>query len=273
MAARAVRRSPKRTSSRSPPTRCRLRRLHRRLCRQRGRFGRRRSAAGRDGRRPHTDGDASQAADRSAPRYVRRDLLAASCFFWFGSTIAPSDIRRIALPVAAAVVFTLTFNVIAGHRRRPDLRLRSPCRLERSPDAPQPRHVRADPRLPRGGGRARQQNRAVRCALRPGALDPVARARRPTPVLARWLPPRFLAPRGTLQSRRTRRRTSVPMPPTPFWRQPVPPRRRQRKARLPTKAEMRDRSSRGALPGCSAAPRAPTSRTLMGSFMHGRARP
>jgi hypothetical protein len=144
-------------------------------------------------------------------------------FFWFGLTIAPSDIGRIALPVAVAVVFTLTFNVIAGHRRRPDLRLRSPCRLERSPDAPQPRQVRADPRLPRVGGRARQQNRAVRCAFGPGALDPVARARRPSPVLARWLPPRFLAPRGTLQSRRTRRRTSVPMPPTPSGDSPSRP--------------------------------------------------
>lgn len=41
-------------------------------------------------------------------------------------------------------------------------------------------------------GRARQQNRAVRCALRPRALDPVARAGRPSPVLARWLPRRVL---------------------------------------------------------------------------------
>ena len=58
-----------------------------------------------------------------------RDTFAAICSTraasWFGSTVAPSDIRRIALPLAAAVDFTLTFNVIAGHRRRPDLRPRS----------------------------------------------------------------------------------------------------------------------------------------------------
>ena len=43
-----------------------------------------------------------------------RDTFAAIFFFWFGLTIAPSDMRSIAFPVAIAVVVTLTFNVIAG---------------------------------------------------------------------------------------------------------------------------------------------------------------
>jgi monovalent cation:H+ antiporter-2, CPA2 family len=43
-----------------------------------------------------------------------RDTFAAIFFFWFGLTIAPSDMGAIALPVAVAVAVTLTFNVIAG---------------------------------------------------------------------------------------------------------------------------------------------------------------
>jgi CPA2 family monovalent cation:H+ antiporter-2 len=43
-----------------------------------------------------------------------RDTFAAIFFFWFGLTIAPSDMRSIAGPVAIAVVVTLIFNVIAG---------------------------------------------------------------------------------------------------------------------------------------------------------------
>ena len=43
-----------------------------------------------------------------------RDVFAAVFFFWFGLTIAPSDMGAIALPVALAVVVTITFNVIAG---------------------------------------------------------------------------------------------------------------------------------------------------------------
>jgi CPA2 family monovalent cation:H+ antiporter-2 len=43
-----------------------------------------------------------------------RDVFAAIFFFWFGTTIAPTDLGAIALPVAVAVVVTLTFNVIAG---------------------------------------------------------------------------------------------------------------------------------------------------------------
>lgn len=43
-----------------------------------------------------------------------RDTFAAIFFFWFGLTIAPSDMGAIALPVAIAVVVTLTFNIIAG---------------------------------------------------------------------------------------------------------------------------------------------------------------
>ena len=43
-----------------------------------------------------------------------RDVFAAIFFLWFGTTIAPTDMGAIALPVAIAVVITLTFNVIAG---------------------------------------------------------------------------------------------------------------------------------------------------------------
>ena len=43
-----------------------------------------------------------------------RDVFAAIFFFWFGLTIAPSDMGAIAPAVAVAVVVTLTFNVIAG---------------------------------------------------------------------------------------------------------------------------------------------------------------
>jgi CPA2 family monovalent cation:H+ antiporter-2 len=43
-----------------------------------------------------------------------RDTFAAIFFFWFGLTIAPSDMGAIAPAVAAAVVITLTFNIIAG---------------------------------------------------------------------------------------------------------------------------------------------------------------
>lgn len=43
-----------------------------------------------------------------------RDTFAAIFFFWFGLTIAPSDMGAIAPAVAVAVVVTFTFNVIAG---------------------------------------------------------------------------------------------------------------------------------------------------------------
>jgi CPA2 family monovalent cation:H+ antiporter-2 len=43
-----------------------------------------------------------------------RDTFAAIFFFWFGLTIAPSDMGAVALPVAIAVVITLTFNILAG---------------------------------------------------------------------------------------------------------------------------------------------------------------
>lgn len=43
-----------------------------------------------------------------------RDTFAAIFFFWFGLTIAPSDMGAIAPAVAIAVVVTLTFNVVAG---------------------------------------------------------------------------------------------------------------------------------------------------------------
>jgi K+:H+ antiporter subunit KhtU len=43
-----------------------------------------------------------------------RDTFAAIFFFWFGLTIAPSDMGAIAPTVAVAVVVTLVFNVIAG---------------------------------------------------------------------------------------------------------------------------------------------------------------
>jgi CPA2 family monovalent cation:H+ antiporter-2 len=43
-----------------------------------------------------------------------RDTFAAIFFFWFGLTIAPSDLGGIAPAVAVAVVVTLAFNVIAG---------------------------------------------------------------------------------------------------------------------------------------------------------------
>jgi len=43
-----------------------------------------------------------------------RDTFAAIFFFWFGLTIAPSDMGAIALPVAVAVVVTLAVNVVAG---------------------------------------------------------------------------------------------------------------------------------------------------------------
>ena len=43
-----------------------------------------------------------------------RDVFAAVFFFWFGLTIAPSDMGAIAPAVAVAVVVTLAFNIIAG---------------------------------------------------------------------------------------------------------------------------------------------------------------
>jgi monovalent cation:H+ antiporter-2, CPA2 family len=43
-----------------------------------------------------------------------RDTFAAIFFFWFGLTIAPSDMGAIAVPVAIAVAVTMIFNVIAG---------------------------------------------------------------------------------------------------------------------------------------------------------------
>ncbi len=43
-----------------------------------------------------------------------RDVFAAIFFFWFGLTIAPSDMGAIAPAVAVAVLVTLAFNVIAG---------------------------------------------------------------------------------------------------------------------------------------------------------------
>jgi len=43
-----------------------------------------------------------------------RDTFAAIFFFWFGLTIAPSDMGAVALPVAIAVVITLTVNIVAG---------------------------------------------------------------------------------------------------------------------------------------------------------------
>jgi cell volume regulation protein A len=43
-----------------------------------------------------------------------RDVFAAIFFFWFGLTIAPSDMEAIAPAVAVAVAVTLLFNVIAG---------------------------------------------------------------------------------------------------------------------------------------------------------------
>ena len=43
-----------------------------------------------------------------------RDTFAAIFFFWFGLTIAPSDMGAIAPAVAVAVVVTLAFNVVAG---------------------------------------------------------------------------------------------------------------------------------------------------------------
>lgn len=43
-----------------------------------------------------------------------RDTFAAIFFFWFGLTIAPSDMGAIAPAVAIAVAVTLAFNVIAG---------------------------------------------------------------------------------------------------------------------------------------------------------------
>jgi monovalent cation:H+ antiporter-2, CPA2 family len=43
-----------------------------------------------------------------------RDTFAAIFFFWFGLTIAPSDMGHIAGPVAIAVAVTLAFNILAG---------------------------------------------------------------------------------------------------------------------------------------------------------------
>jgi CPA2 family monovalent cation:H+ antiporter-2 len=43
-----------------------------------------------------------------------RDTFAAVFFFWFGLTIAPSDMGAIAPAVIVAVVVTLAFNIIAG---------------------------------------------------------------------------------------------------------------------------------------------------------------
>jgi monovalent cation:H+ antiporter-2, CPA2 family len=50
------------------------------------------------------------------PQRVRDGLLGdpVDDFFWFGLTIAPSAMGAIALPVAVAVVVTLTFNIVAG---------------------------------------------------------------------------------------------------------------------------------------------------------------
>jgi CPA2 family monovalent cation:H+ antiporter-2 len=43
-----------------------------------------------------------------------RDVFAAIFFFWFGTTIAPSDMGAIAPAVVAGVLITMAFNVVAG---------------------------------------------------------------------------------------------------------------------------------------------------------------
>jgi len=43
-----------------------------------------------------------------------RDTFAVIFFFWFGLTIAPSDMGSVALPVAIAIAVSLVFNLIAG---------------------------------------------------------------------------------------------------------------------------------------------------------------
>jgi monovalent cation:H+ antiporter-2, CPA2 family len=43
-----------------------------------------------------------------------RDTFAAIFFFWFGLTIAPSALGTVLLPVAAAVIVSLAFNLLAG---------------------------------------------------------------------------------------------------------------------------------------------------------------
>lgn len=43
-----------------------------------------------------------------------RDVFAAIFFFWFGTTIEPSAVSNILVPVVVALVITLLFNLIAG---------------------------------------------------------------------------------------------------------------------------------------------------------------
>jgi monovalent cation:H+ antiporter-2, CPA2 family len=79
-----------------------------------------------------------------------RDTFAAIFFFWFGLTIAPSDMGAVALPVAIAVVITLTFNILAGIVAARIYGLWPGGRCQHRADARQSRRVRTDPR---GAGR------------------------------------------------------------------------------------------------------------------------
>jgi len=57
----------------------------------------------------------TKAADRVERLVVPlRDAFGAVFFFVFGLTIDPTDIRAVAVPVAAAVILTVVLNVIAG---------------------------------------------------------------------------------------------------------------------------------------------------------------
>ena len=103
-----------------------------------------------------------------------RDVFAAIFFFWFGLTIAPSDMGAIAPAVVVAVLVTLLFNVIAGIVAARIYGYGRQRGRQHRADARQPRRVRADPRRARGRGRARQPGRPLRRVLRARALDPVA---------------------------------------------------------------------------------------------------
>ena len=124
-----------------------------------------------------------------------RDMFAAIFFFWFGLTIAPSDMGAIAPAVIVAVVVTLAFNVIAGVVAARIYGYGRHRGLQHRVDAGQPRRVRADPRLARGRRRARPPGRrrsprsTCWCCRSCRRCSPRART-----CSRGWLPRRLFAP-------------------------------------------------------------------------------
>lgn len=134
-----------------------------------------------------------------------RDVFAAIFFFWFGLTIAPSDMGAIALPVAIAVVVTLTFNIISGvvaariYGYGPGAAANTALMLVSRGEF---ELILASLAVAAGLDR-RVAPFAALYVLVLSILSPLFSAK--SSVLARWLPGQFFAPRPVLESGPTRR--------------------------------------------------------------------